>query len=193
VKNIFLLVIIILVSAYSSFSQEKEKDKPVRDTSYVGHRANRAALFSAVIPGAGQFYNKKYWKLPILYGGAAVIGLAIEYNNRYYKIFREAYQLRVDGDSTTIDKFDPVNTDVDVTYPDADALLTRKDYYRRTRDLMWIIGSVVYVLNIIDAYVDAHLINFDISDNLSIRTEPILQFTTQNTPVTSLCISFNLH
>jgi hypothetical protein len=193
VKNIFLLIFIVLFSVHFAFSQKKEKTKTVRDTSDVGHRANRAAIFSAVLPGAGQFYNKKYWKLPILYGGATVMGLAIEYNNRYYKIFKEAYQLRVDGDSTTIDKFDPVNTDVDVTYPDSDALLTRRDYYRRTRDLMWIIGSVVYVLNIIDAYVDAHLNNFDISDNLSMRTEPSIQFTRQNLPVTSISLSFNLH
>jgi hypothetical protein len=193
VKNVFLLVFVVLISCFSSFSQKKEKSKIARDTSQLGHRANRAALFSAIVPGAGQFYNKKYWKLPILYGGAAVIGLSIEYNNRYYKIFREAYQLRVDGDSTTIDKFDPVNTDVDVTYPDAEALMTRKDYYRRTRDLMWVIGSVVYVLNIIDAYVDAHLNNFDISDNLSMRTEPVLQFGYQNRPVTGISLSFNLH
>jgi hypothetical protein len=193
VKNTFLLIFIFLFSVHFAFSQKKEKTKTVRDTSYVGHRANQSAIFSAVLPGAGQFYNKKYWKLPILYGGATVIGLAIEYNNRYYKIFREAYQLRVDGDSTTIDKFDPVNTDVDVAYPDADALLTRRDYYRRTRDLMWIIGSVVYVLNIIDAYVDAHLNNFDISDNLSMRTEPSIQFTHQDLPVTSISVSFNLH
>jgi hypothetical protein len=192
VKNIFLLIFILLFALVSS-AQEKKKSKVQPDTSYIQDRANRAAIFSAALPGAGQFYNKKYWKLPILYGGGVALGLAIEYNNRYYKIFREAYKLRVDGDSTTIDKFDPESSSNTVKYPEADALLLRKDYYRRTRDLMWIIGGVVYVLNIIDAYVDAHLANFDVSDNLSFRASPDLQLTRAYQPVASLKVSFNLH
>src|SRR5687767_13939114 len=80
-------------------------NKPQRDSLGTRTRANRAALFSTILPGAGQFYNKKYWKLPILYGGLIAIGYAIEFNNRNYKIFRRAYLYRVDPDSTTIDDY----------------------------------------------------------------------------------------
>jgi hypothetical protein len=193
VKKIYLIIFLLSIFVTNSFAQEKKKSKIFSDTSYIKHRANRAAIFSAIIPGAGQVYNKKYWKVPILYGGMAALGLGIEYNNRYYKIFREAYLFRVDGDSTTIDRFDEANPDAEVVYPEADALLLRKDYYRRTRDLMWVIGGVVYVLNIIDAYVDAHLSNFDISDDLSLKAEPALQFDQFNRPISVLKVSVNLH
>jgi hypothetical protein len=172
---------------YPSFSQKKtEKTKITRDTSYASHRANRAALYSAILPGAGQVYNKKYWKTALLYGGFAALGVSIEFNNRYYKIFKKAYQYRVDNDTATIDDY--INI-----YPESEALQLRKDYYRRTRDLMWVIGSVVYVLNVVDAYVDAHLSNFDISDNLSLQAQPSLDFTGFKEPVASLKISLNIH
>ena len=155
------------------------------DTFYTKHRANRAAVYSAVLPGLGQAYNKKYWKIPILYSGFVALGYFIEYNNRYYKIFRKAYRYRVDGDSSTVD-------DYVRQYPDANSLLVARDYYRRTRDLMWIISSGVYVLNIIDAYVDAHLSDFDVSDNLSISTQPVFRFTGNGeaVPALSVCLSF---
>ena len=157
----------------------------LKDPSIAKKRANRAALYSTILPGAGQFYNKKYWKIPILYAGFVVLGYAIEFNNSNYKTFKHAYKLRTDPDSTTIDDY--VNI-----YPDADALLVRKDYYRRTRDLLWIITAGVYVLNIIDAYVDAHLADFDISDDLSMRAQPGMQFAFNKNPVPSLSLTFSL-
>jgi hypothetical protein len=187
VKSSFLFALFILFFGFTCFSQKKkEKTKTTPDTSYIGQRANRAAIFSAILPGAGQAYNKKYWKTAILYGGFAVLGTGIEYNNRYYKIFRTAYQYRIDNDTTTVDDYENI-------YPDDDALLLRKDYYRRTRDLLWIIGGVVYVLNIIDAYVDAHLSNFDISDDLSLKVSPALQFTSRYETVPGIGLSFSMH
>ncbi len=160
-------------------------DKPVAlDTFYTKHRANRAALYSAILPGAGQIFNKKYWKPPILYAGFIAIGYSIEFNNRNYQTFRKAYRYRIDPDSTTIDPY--------VGIYDATALQVRRDYYRRTRDLMWIIASGVYILNIIDAYVDAQLSDFDISDNLSMNAQPVIQFARDKSPVPSLALTFNL-
>jgi hypothetical protein len=78
-------------------------------------------------------------------------------------------------------------------YPDPNSLLIRRDYYRRSRDLLYIIAGIVYVANIIDAYVDAQLSNFDVSDNLSLRAQPILDFTRNYEPVAGLKVSFNLH
>ena len=186
-KKLSILLFIISVFAFNSFAQKKDKVKIQVDTSYAKHRANRAALFSAVLPGAGQVYNKKYWKVPILYAGIVGLVVGIEFNDRYYKSFRKAYQYRVDADSTTID------TEYQDKYPDASSLVLRRDYYRRTRDLLYIIGGVAYVLNIIDAYVDAHLANFDINDDLSFKAEPGIQFLSGSEPVASVKISFNFH
>ena len=153
------------------------------DTFYTRRRANRAALCSAVLPGLGQAYNKKYWKIPILYAGVAALAYFIDYNNRNYKDFRKAYEYRVDGDSTTIDAYVEL-------YPDANSLLVRKDYYRRTRDLMWIISSGVYILNIIDAYVDGHLSDFDISDDLSLHAQPGFHYTAGHDIVPAISCTF---
>ncbi|CAN5465414.1 hypothetical protein BH11BAC1_BH11BAC1_20570 [soil metagenome] len=182
-----LLLFYFVISSTAQDSLKVKSDSNVLpvDSNYIKHKANRAALFSAVLPGAGQIYNKKYWKPPIIYAGFIALGYAIEFNNRNYKIFRRAYQYRTDPDSTTIDEF--VNI-----YPDANALLVRKDYYRRTRDLMWIISSGVYILNIIDAYVDAQLSDFDISDDLSLNAQPGIQFAMDKTPIPSLALTFSL-
>jgi hypothetical protein len=160
-------------------------EKAPHDSSYSKRRANRAALFSAVVPGLGQVYNRKYWKPPILYAGLIALGYSIEFNNSNYKIFKRAYLYRTDPDSTTVDDYQNI-------YPDPNALLVRKDYYRRTRDLMWIIASGVYILNIIDAYVDAHLADFDVSDDLSFSAQPTLQFASAKVPVPSLAFTLRL-
>jgi hypothetical protein len=181
---------LLSINFSTAFSQDTLKisadsSKIMRDSLGTRARANRAALLSAILPGAGQFYNKKYWKIPILYAGFIVLGYTIEFNNTNYKTFKIAYQYRVDGDSTTIDDYENI-------YPEADALFVRKNYYRRTRDLLWIITAGVYVLNIIDAYVDAHLSDFDISDDLSLRTQPGLQFAFDKRPIPSLSLTFTL-
>ena len=193
-KGFILVISIILlwnfpgdVLAQDSVTVTVKADttKQAVDTFYTKRKANRAALFSAILPGAGQVYNKKYWKPPILYAGLIALGYSIEFNNRYYQIFRKAYKYRVDGDSTTVDDYQDI-------YPDANALLVRKDYYRRTRDLMWIIASGVYILNIIDAYVDAQLSDFDISDNLSFNAQPGMQLLAGRQPVPSLALTLRL-
>jgi len=181
---------LFLLNFSTAFSQDTLKTPPdsskfFSDSLGTRSRANRAALFSAVLPGAGQFYNKKYWKIPIIYAGFLVLGYTIEFNNSNYKTFKTAYQYRVDGDSTTIDDYENI-------YPDPEALLVRKDYYRRTRDLLWIFTAGVYVLNIIDAYVDAHLSDFDVSDDLSMRTQPGVQFAFDKRPIPSLLLTFTL-
>src|SRR4051794_29183926 len=102
----FIIVILFLLGPLICSSQETDtlvvkSDSLVKDTSYTRKRANRAALYSAILPGAGQFYNKKYWKIPIIYAGFVGLGIAIEFNNSQYKDFKQAYVFRVDGDSST--------------------------------------------------------------------------------------------
>lgn len=124
---------------------------------------SKATWLSAALPGAGQVYNGKWWKVPILYGGLGVCTyLAID-NNRQYRTFLEAFYQRID--STQTDQF------VDI-YPDPAQLIRLQNTYRKWRDLAIIVGVVVYALNIIDAHVDAHLYNYNVSDEISLRLEP---------------------
>ncbi len=129
---------------------------------------------SMVLPGAGQFYNKKYWKIPVIYAGFAGMGYLIHFNNELFQQYKEAYILRVDGDPNTIDEFADHYTDSD--------LQTLKNYYRRNRDLCIIVAGLIYVLNIVDASVDAHLFYFDVSDDLSLMIQPSINLTSPNNP-----------
>ena len=150
------------------------------------HSPAKATILSAVLPGAGQFYNKKYWKMPILYGGFAAVGYAIDFNQDRYLSYKNALQTRTDGDEATIDQFEGVYSE--------ENLRTLKDFYRRNRDLTIIIGGIVYVLNIIDAHVDAHLFYFDVSDDLSMQLSPgLIQNPYDLRSVPGVSLSFNLH
>ena len=119
---------------------------------------------SAALPGLGQAYNKKYWKIPIIYAGFGTLGYFVKVNSDDYKIYKSAYKDRLDGDETTIDDYVGIYTDND--------LATLKNYYRRNRDLALIGMGVFYILNIIDASVDAHLFYFNVSDDLSFMVQP---------------------
>ena len=162
-----LICIIFLFFSLSQFSiGQNTNTESKTDTSFVKiHSPKKASIFSAVCPGLGQAYNKKYWKIPVIYVGFGVLGYFAVTNNNEYKIYKEAYNLRTDNDSTTIDNYSNYS---------ADNLLTIKNYYRKNLELTVIISAALYILNIVDASVDAHLYDFDISDDLSMKIEPIL-------------------
>lgn len=128
------------------------------------HSPAKATILSAIFPGLGQMYNHKYWKIPILYGGFAGLGYGISFNSREYKRFKTAYNLLTDKNPDTVDEFNGARS--------ADELKSARDYYRRNRDYTIIGTAALYVLNIVDAHVDATLFDYDISDNLSVRIEP---------------------
>ena len=136
----------------------------------------KAVIMAAIFPGMGQVYNRKYWKLPILYGGFVGFAYAISWNNRYYQDYFNGYKDIADDDPNTNSwqKFlrygqDPETVDKEWL---KSVLKRRKDYYRRYRDLS-IIGTVaLYGLSIVDAYVDAQLFDFDISPDLTMRLQP---------------------
>jgi hypothetical protein len=137
------------------------------------HSPRKATIYSAILPGLGQAYNKKYWKMPVIYGIAGVLTYFVVDNNKEYAHYKKAYKWRLDNDPSTIDQY--VNT-----YTDED-LRILKNYYRRNRDLSYIGLGLTYMLNIVDAAVDAHLFYFDVSDDLSLRIEPqVSPFTPQN-------------
>lgn len=162
-----ILRILFFTFIFLSFScvAKAQGEKKDSISLHAKQRANRAALFSAVVPGLGQAYNKKYWKMPILYAGFGTLFYFISTNNTEYNKYRTALIIRNDNDSNTVDQFS--------NFSDND-LTVRKDFYRRNRDLSYILTGVLYTLNIIDAYVDSQLMDFDISDNLSMHTSPTL-------------------
>ncbi len=135
-------------------------------------------IYSAIFPGLGQIYNRKYWKLPILYGGFVGFTYAISWNNGYYRDYLGAYQDIMDDDPGTYRWRDMLPYGLDWESVDQEwfkgVLQQRKDYYRYYRDLS-IIGTVaLYLVAIVDAYVDAQLFDFDISPDLSMRVAPAL-------------------
>ncbi|MGZ4035498.1 MAG: DUF5683 domain-containing protein, partial [Bacteroidia bacterium] len=115
----------------------------------------------------GQVYNKKYWKVPFIYAAAAGLTYSLEFNQSHYVKYRNAYKDRLNG---VPDPYLGIYTD--------DNLNTLFVYYHRYRDLSVIGFAALYVLNILDATVDAHLFNFDVSDNLSFNVHPTLINTT---------------
>lgn len=153
-----------------------------KDSLSIMHSPSRASIMSAILPGAGQAYNKKYWKIPVIYAGFAGLGYLVKTNNDEYKIFKEAYRLRLDGDESTTDEFVSVYADQD--------LVTLKNFYRRNRDLSIIGIGVLYILNIVDAAVDAHLFYFNVSDDLTMHIRPDYNPLVFSGPSLSLSIQF---
>jgi len=131
------------------------------------HSPRRAAFLSAALPGLGQVYNEKYWKLPILYAGVATVVYFVDWNNDNYQTFRTALFAEVDGNPNTVSQFSGLLN--------VEQLRLRVNVFRRQRDLTIIVGGLVYLLNIVDALVDAHLKEFDVNENLSLRWGPSRQ------------------
>ena len=120
----------------------------------------KAAFYSAILPGLGQAYNKKYWKIPLVYGA---IGTSLYFyidNNKKYHSYRDAYKRRLAG--YTNDQYD---------YLDTSRLIAAQKFYQRNRDLSLLVTVGFYILNIVDANVDAHLIQFNVSDKLSLAPD----------------------
>jgi hypothetical protein len=137
----------------------------------------KATWLALVIPGGGQIYNRKYWKLPIIYGGFAGCAYALTWNNKMYKDYSNAYRDAANGNwnSTAItDLLPPGYIDRVSQSQITDVLRRRKDLYRRYRDLSIFATIGVYLLSVVDAYVDAELSNFDITPDLSMHIEPVV-------------------
>ena len=124
---------------------------------------NTATILSSACPGLGQIFNKKYWKVPLIY---AALGTTMYYyidNNEKYQEYKLAYIARNDNDPNTLDNF--------LDYSSAN-LVTLKDYYRNSRDAAMFLFILTYFLNIVDASVDTHFLNYNLNDDLSINLKP---------------------
>ena len=160
-----LLLIVILLGTSTLFAQVKKAELLVAKDTLKYKEINplapaKAAFFSAILPGLGQAYNKKYWKIPLVYGG---IGAGLYYysvNNTKYNNYRNAYKRRLAG-------YD----DDQYQYLDDSRLISGQRFYQRNRDMSVLVAVGFYVLNIVDANIDAHLMQFNVNDKLSFRPE----------------------
>ncbi|HLN73086.1 MAG: DUF5683 domain-containing protein [Methylococcaceae bacterium] len=171
--GLYLLAILFITTGFSALSQEATNDTVIVKKPVVVHSARKATIYSAALPGLGQIYNRKYWKLPLVYGGFATLGYFINFNNGEYIKYRQAYSDIIDNDPNTSSYLKLItNYDSNRQTQYIERLRSYKDYWRRNRDLLVISTAMFYALNIIDASVDAHFFNFDISDDLTMKWAP---------------------
>lgn len=126
--------------------------------------AKKAGLYSALLPGTGQLYNKQYWKLPVVYAGAGAAVYFFIDNQKKYRKYRQAYIARIDNDPTTIDK-EKLRTTEELQY--------LQNEYKRFLDMTGLLTAVGYTMQILDAVVFAHLKDFDISRDISLKMQPV--------------------
>lgn len=166
-SKLFFTALFLLTLGYSSVSAQTKQDSTfvareiLKSNNIDPLTPAKAAFFSAVLPGLGQAYNKKYWKIPIVYGA---IGTSIYFyvdSNKKYRQYRNAYKSRLEGTVTE-----------DLAFLDNNRLISGQKFYQRNRDFSALFIAAFYALNIIDANVDAALIQFNVDENLSMR--PIL-------------------
>ncbi len=186
-KSIILSLVFIISFSIWSNAQEltTNGERTVKtDSSAYNHSPKKAAIMSSALPGLGQIYNKKYWKVPIIYAGFGALTYYIIDNNKNYIEFRDAYRARVDND--------PTNDNIKPEYT-TDNLRIIKNIYWKNRDLMVILTAVLYAVNILDATVDAHFFTYDISDDLSFNISPIVEPSMSFGRTSTSAISFSLN
>ena len=178
-KQIFMLT---TAASYIYFLGDAALNYSTNEVSSV----KKATTLSLICPGAGQIYNKSYWRAPIAIGGLATMIYVIDWNNRGFQRFKNAYSLRADYD-TNPDKYPNGSADEFRGRYTATFLKNLRDSNRRNRDLSILLTAGIYVFQAVDAHVDAHLKDFDISDNLTVDIQPMFdcQYTQHNgtTPI----------
>ena len=167
-----------LLSRNDSLQLRKDSIKIAKKRDWATWRPNpkRAMWLALVLPGAGQIYNRKYWKLPIIYGGMMGCIYALTWNNMMYRDYSQAYLDIMDSDPTTQSYNKFLHLGATITQANEERykklFKSRKDKYRRWRDMSMFCLIGVYALSVIDAYVDAELSEFDISKDLSLKVAP---------------------
>ncbi|APZ46610.1 hypothetical protein BW723_10030 [Polaribacter reichenbachii] len=192
-KNI--LILFIAFYAVHSFAQKDSTDVKVNDVKILGNiktsqgvydplAPSKAAFYSAIFPGMGQIYNKKYWKAPIVWGALAIPVYYYQINNNDYKRYRTAYKLRKAG---LQDEFTLEDGSVLVS---TETLETAQEQLKENRDFSLLSGIIIYVLQIVEASVNAHLLQFNTDDNLSIKPAFIPDPIQFEAPTVGLQIKF---
>ena len=161
-----------------------KKNAPLDSVQMKKHSPKKASWL-ALIPGAGQIYNKKYWKLPIVYGGLAATGYFIYYFGDLTSMYRKEYVARLNEDEEHLNP--------DLENASTENIKQNRDYYRRNMEICVAACAIVYMLSILDACVDAHLYYYDVSENLSLGIKPKINYNPINgtfTPSMALIVKF---
>jgi hypothetical protein len=168
-----IIIGIFLFVFYNAFAQKSNESKSIllKDTAAFSKKINplapaRAGFYSAILPGLGQAYNKKYWKIPLVYGALGAGVYLYVNNNRQFDKFRAEYRSRLAG-----------NDRIDFSQFSTETLITGQRVFKRNRDLSLLFCVAMYALNIVDANVDAHLMQFNVNDNLSFKPDLIINPT----------------
>lgn len=181
-KIISIGILFFILGSATVFAQVKKEASLVAKDSLKSNDIDpltpaKAAFYSAILPGLGQAYNKKYWKIPLVYGAMGTSLYFYMDSNKKYHQYRDAYKRRLEG-----------YTDDNFSYLDNSRLISGQKYYQRNRDLSALFVIAFYALNIIDANVDAALLQFNVDEKLSIR--PII-YPNDVTLKTNVGLTFN--
>ncbi len=166
----------ITTTAQTTRITEEVEAKPKTANLSTPKNPRKAVILSAILPGAGQVYNEKSWKVPILYAGFMADIYFIGYNNKRYVTFRDALFAFDDGEAN---QFPTLNRN---------ALVRNIEYWRQNRDMTILLLLGIYALNLVDATVDAHLSGFDISDDLALKFEPSFENLSSSTTMVGLSL-----
>ena len=184
-KQIFMLT---AAASYIYFLGDTALSYATNDVSDV----KKATTLSLICPGAGQFYNESYWKVPIVIGGMGSMIYVIDWNNRGYKRFKSAYTLLTDYEKDP-SKYPGGSADEFGGRYSSTFLKNLRDSYRRNRDLSILLTAAVYIFQAVDAHVDAHLKDFDVSDNLSVDLQPMVDYQYNYVTGNNAVFGFNLN
>ncbi len=162
------ILLILLVPGQSLKAQENQQEKKAADSIPIKmHSPTKATLMSACLPGLGQIYNRKYWKVPVIYAGFGILSYFIYFNTDQYLDYKCAYIEKSYGNTAG-------NYSYLVNRYSSEELLSAREYYRRNLEVTCLLTALWYVLNILDATVDAHLYTYNISKDLSLKIDPAL-------------------
>ena len=182
-------------------SRKKKKDKP--------HSPHKATIMAMILPGSAQIYNGQWWKVPILYGGIGATVYGLSWNSKYYNKYKKAFlgytnyltekQENPDVAYPTDNPWDKLmiagSSAIDFTSSQQqrfkDQLKNKKNYYKRNRDLLYIVSAGIYLVQIIDATVFAHFYDYEINDDLSMRVEPSTGFSPVCGGTVGVMLTFN--
>jgi hypothetical protein len=183
-KISFIVLFLFILGNTAVFSQTKTEAPLIAKDTLKSKDIDpltpaKAAFYSAILPGLGQAYNKKYWKIPIVYGAMGVSMYYYLDSSKKYHQYRDAYKRRLEG-----------YNDDDFQYLDDTRLISAQKFYQRNKDFSALFVVGFYVLNIIDANVDAALIQFNVNENLSVRPDIYMNDVTSRTNV-GLTFNYN--
>ncbi|SDS21112.1 hypothetical protein SAMN05216503_2335 [Polaribacter sp. KT25b] len=195
-KKTILFFTLALFTA-TLFAQKDSTEVKIKDVKIEGNinttkegiydplAPSKAAFYSAIFPGMGQLYNKKYWKVPIVWAALAIPTYYYQINNRDYKRYRTAYKLRKNGLQDEFTDDDGVSS-VSLT-----TLETAQEQLSENRDMSLLSGVIIYILQIVEASVNAHLLQFNTDDNLSFKPAMIMDPIRIQTPSVGLTIKYS--